>query len=65
MSKEDFKKKVKIVLKEMIESGEIQFKLVQEDMQGKNFDKYSILNLEIHIDDDIIESNGQIWINKL
>ncbi|OJV65239.1 MAG: hypothetical protein BGO41_01365 [Clostridiales bacterium 38-18] len=65
MSKEDFKKKVKIVLKEMIESGEIQFKLVQEDMEGKNYDKYSILNLEIHIDDDIIESNGQIWINKL
>ena len=65
MSKEDFKKKVKIVLKEMIESGEIQFKLVQEDMEGKNSDKYSILNLEIHIDDDIIESNGQIWINKL
>lgn len=49
----------------MIKSGEIQIQLVVADIPLKNDDKYQHQNLQIVFDEDVIETNGLIWINKI
>ncbi len=65
INKNQFKKQVKAALKEMIQDGDIQIQLAVEELHGENIDKYQVINLNIIFDDDTIDTNGQIWINKI